>query len=114
MIVLVVGSNFIGITAIMSRGKKIKRMYFFLLHLCVADLLTALTSLLPELIWTVTSSPIFYGGDALCRIGKYIQMIAPNLRLVVGIYQSLYPYKCIYKTINNYDCFLLSWLAHTY
>ena len=80
MMVLALLSNCCSIAAITSRRKKLTRMYFFLLHLCVADILTALTSLLPELVWTVTSAPQFYGGDALCRIMKYTQMVAPYLR----------------------------------
>ncbi|QQP57643.1 G protein-coupled receptor Tc 45, partial [Caligus rogercresseyi] len=43
------------------------RMYFFILHLSIADVLTAFLTLLPELIWTYTS-PNFYGGGALCKI----------------------------------------------
>jgi len=59
---------------------EIFRMYFFLLHLSIADILTAFSSLLPELVWTATSAPNFNGGDALCRILKFVQMVAPYLR----------------------------------
>ena len=89
MILLIIGSNLSTITAILGRRKKLSRMYFFLLHLCVADLLTAFTSMLPELTLTLTNSSMFYGGDALCRIVKFVQMIAPNLRLVDNVMQEL-------------------------
>ena len=41
----------------------------FLVHLSLADLLTALLTLLPEIAWTLTS-PLFHGGDLLCRTIK--------------------------------------------
>jgi len=55
------------------------RMYFFLTHLAVADALTVLLTLLPELLWTL-ASPNFAPGDDLCRVSKFLQMLAPYLR----------------------------------
>jgi arginine vasopressin receptor 1A len=43
-------SNGCSIVAIASRKQKLTRMYFFLLHLSIADILTAFSSLLPELV----------------------------------------------------------------
>ena len=54
------------------------RMYYFLVHLSIADLLTALLTLLPEIIWTATID--LYGGNAVCKITKFAQMIGPYLR----------------------------------
>lgn len=34
--------------------KKLSRMYFFILHLSIADLITAFLSVLPQLGWDVT------------------------------------------------------------
>jgi hypothetical protein len=48
-------------------------MYFFLLHLSLADILTAFFSLLPEILWTLTL-PEFYGGNLLCRTMKFLQV----------------------------------------
>ena len=58
---------------------KMTRMYYFMLHLSVADILTALLTLLSELIWTFTS-PEFYGGNAVCKVVKVLQMVGPYLR----------------------------------
>ena len=55
-------------------------MYYFLLHLSVADVLTAFLTLLPELLRTVLGDAAFPAGDALCRAVKFAQLLAPCLR----------------------------------
>ena len=60
------------------RGK-VTRMYFFILHLSIADLLTAIGTLLPEYIWTFTTFPDFHGGNVGCKIIKYLFMVGPYL-----------------------------------
>ncbi|TRY80117.1 hypothetical protein TCAL_14821 [Tigriopus californicus] len=62
-----------------SYNGKMTRMYYFMLHLSSADILTALLTLLSELIWTFTS-PHFYGGNLVCKAVKFLQMIGPYLR----------------------------------
>ena len=53
-------------------------MYFFILHLSIADILTAFLTLLPEVAWTFTF-PRFYGGDLVCKAVKYAQVLGPYL-----------------------------------
>ena len=53
-------------------------MYFFILHLSIADLLTAIGTLLPEFVWTFTF-PKFYGGNVGCKLMKYFFMVGPYL-----------------------------------
>lgn len=57
--------------------KKLSRMYFFILHLSIADLITAFLSVLPQLAWEVTYR--FYGGGILCKVVKYGQTLGPYL-----------------------------------
>ena len=64
--------NFIHFFSIF-RGK-VTRMYFFILHLSIADLLTAIGTLLPEFFWTFTY-PKFYGGNVGCKLMKYCFMV---------------------------------------
>ncbi|KAF5280855.1 hypothetical protein FQR65_LT03004 [Abscondita terminalis] len=52
-------------------------MYFFILHLSVADLITAFLSVLPQLGWEVTYR--FNGGFVLCKIVKFGQTLGPYL-----------------------------------
>ncbi len=59
------------------RGK-VTRMYFFILHLSIADLLTAFFTLLPEFGCTLTF-PFFYAGNIGCKIMKYLFMVGPYL-----------------------------------
>lgn len=76
-------SNFCSILALLRRkanGGKLTRMYFFLLHLFIADIIVAFSSLLPELIVDIVSGSHFAGGDFLCRLMKFIQMFGPYLR----------------------------------
>lgn len=57
--------------------KKLSRMYFFILHLSIADLITAFLSVLPQLAWEVTFR--FQGGFLLCKVVKYGQTLGPYL-----------------------------------
>jgi arginine vasopressin receptor 1A len=53
-------------------------MYFFILHLSIADILTAFFTLLPEFAWTFTF-PKFYGGNIVCKGVKVLQSVGPYL-----------------------------------
>lgn len=57
--------------------KKLSRMYFFILHLSCADLITAFFSVLPQLAWDITYR--FYGGSLLCKLIKFGQTLGPYL-----------------------------------
>ncbi|EFN76375.1 Vasopressin V1a receptor [Harpegnathos saltator] len=46
-------------------------MYFFILHLSIADLLTGLLDVLPQLAWDITFR--FQGGAVLCKLIKFGQ-----------------------------------------
>ena len=48
-------------------------MNYFLVHLSLADILTVLFSLIPEIAWTFTI-PFFYGGDPTCKVVKFLQV----------------------------------------
>eukprot|EP00066_Takifugu_rubripes_P007697 XP_003973411.1 PREDICTED: isotocin receptor-like [Takifugu rubripes] len=50
------------------------RMYFFMKHLSIADLVVALFQVFPQLIWDITFR--FYGSDVLCRLVKYLQVVS--------------------------------------
>ncbi|KAK9884236.1 hypothetical protein WA026_005186 [Henosepilachna vigintioctopunctata] len=57
--------------------KKLSRMYFFILHLSIADLITAFFSVLPQLVWEITYR--FYGENILCKFIKFSQTLGPYL-----------------------------------
>ena len=79
---------------------QISRMNMFLVHLSVADLLTALLTLLPEIAWTLTS-PLFLGGDLLCRTVKFLQMLGPYLSAFLLCVTSMDRYRAICRPFKS-------------
>lgn len=75
-VLIVIGNSAVLLALIMSKIK-LRRMYFFLFHLSLADLITAMFNVFPQLIWEITHS--FYGGTLLCKIVKYLQLLGPYL-----------------------------------
>ncbi|XP_077121195.1 isotocin receptor-like [Ranitomeya variabilis] len=65
--------NFILILVLWNRRTKLSRVYVFMLHLSLADLVVAFFQVLPQLIWDITD--VFIGPDSLCRIIKYLQLV---------------------------------------
>ncbi|XP_069484057.1 oxytocin receptor-like isoform X2 [Ambystoma mexicanum] len=65
--------NLVLILVLWRRRKKLSRMYVFMLHLSLADLVVAFFQVLPQLIWDVTD--VFIGPDAVCRAVKYLQLV---------------------------------------
>ena len=82
MIFLTVFSNACSIIAITQRRRKISRMYFFLLNLSIADLLNAVMTLGPELFFSLNGTLLLDVSDPVCKVIKYLQMVAPYLRYV--------------------------------
>ena len=59
------------------------RMYYFIINLSLADLLTAVLTLVPEIAWTVTGE--FHGANWMCKAVKFGQMVGPFLSSYVLI-----------------------------
>jgi arginine vasopressin receptor 1A len=73
------GNGLILCLVIGRRKSTITRVYYFMFHLSIADVITAFLTLLPEFIWTLMA-PYFYGGNYVCKAVKFVQMIGPYLR----------------------------------
>ena len=73
---IVIGNVPVVLTILFGRLGR-TRMYYFLLHLCFADLLTGLFSVIPQLAWELTRH--FHGGNILCKTVKYLQILGPYL-----------------------------------
>ncbi|XP_078077473.1 vasopressin V2 receptor-like [Mustelus asterias] len=67
-----VGNSFL-IGILWRRRRRSSRMYIFLMHLSIADLVVAVFQVLPQLIWDITE--IFLGPDVLCRTVAYLQLV---------------------------------------
>nr|XP_014428823.1 arg8-vasotocin receptor-like isoform X2 [Pelodiscus sinensis] len=83
--------NFILILVLWRRRKKLSRMYVFMLHLSIADLVVAFFQVLPQLIWDITD--VFMGPDALCKMIKYLQLL--------GMFASAY--MIVVMTVDRYQ-----------
>ncbi|XP_030632577.1 oxytocin receptor [Chanos chanos] len=77
---LALAGNLCVLVAIHTAKHSQSRMYYFMKHLSIADLVVAIFQVLPQLIWDITFR--FYGPDFLCRLVKYLQ--------IVGMFASTY------------------------
>ncbi|XP_034022503.1 oxytocin receptor [Thalassophryne amazonica] len=77
---LALSGNLCVLLAIHTAKHGQSRMYYFMKHLSIADLVVAIFQVLPQLIWDITFR--FYGPDILCRLVKYLQ--------IVGMFASTY------------------------
>ena len=100
VIILTFLGNVAVIAAISARSAKMTRMYYFILHLSLADLLTAFLTLVPEVAWTFTM-PNFHGGAALCKLVKFTQMLGPYLSSYVLIMTAVDRYQAICNPLGN-------------
>ncbi|KAJ3602053.1 hypothetical protein NHX12_029813 [Muraenolepis orangiensis] len=80
VLLLALVGNLCVLLAIHTSKHRTSRMYYFMKHLSIADLVVAVFQVLPQLIWDITFR--FYGPDVLCRFVKYLQ--------VVGMFASTY------------------------
>lgn len=77
---LALSGNACVLLALRTTRHKHSRLFFFMKHLSIADLVVAVFQVLPQLLWDITFR--FYGPDLLCRLVKYLQ--------VVGMFASTY------------------------
>ncbi|KAK0182645.1 hypothetical protein PV327_000760 [Microctonus hyperodae] len=73
--------------------KKATRMYFFMKYLSIADLMTGVFNVLPQLAWNITSR--FQGGAVLCKVIKFIQPFGNYLSSYVLIATAIDRYHAI-------------------
>lgn len=98
--ILTIIGNVCVILAIFARQVKMTRMYYFILHLSLADLLTAFFTLIPEIAWTYTL-PNFYGGNIVCKGVKFLQLVGPYLSSYVLIMTAIDRYQAICHPLSN-------------
>lgn len=71
---MAVVGNGIVLLVLFTRSKKLSRMNMMIVHLSIADLFVAFFNVLPQMIWDITYR--FQGNDFLCRLVKYLQVVA--------------------------------------
>ncbi|KAK2169997.1 hypothetical protein LSH36_5g13018 [Paralvinella palmiformis] len=97
-ILAVLGNGFV-LLALRYRKRKTSRMHVFIMHLSVADLLVAMLNILPQLAWDVTFR--FRGGDALCRLVKYLQVMVIYLSTYVLVMTAVDRYRAICHPLST-------------
>ncbi|XP_054159919.1 arg8-vasotocin receptor-like [Oppia nitens] len=85
--------------ALLVRKPKMNRMYYYLQHLCIGDLMCGFFNVFPQLIWDITYR--FYGGNILCKIIKYLQILGPYLSSYILVITAIDRYQAICHPLMN-------------
>lgn len=93
MFTVIVVGNCLVLLALMGRRIQMTRMYYFLFHLCISDLVTAFLHVLPQIAWDVTYR--FRGGYFLCKFVKYVQLLGPYLSSYILVITAIDRYQAI-------------------
>lgn len=64
--------NLVVVNTLWRKRKNLTRMHFFIYHLCIADIITALFSQFPLFIWDITF--YFHGPNFVCKLVKFFQL----------------------------------------
>ena len=99
LFVLIVFGNCCVLLALALRRLKMTRMYYFLLHLCISDLMTGFFTVLPQLAWDITYR--FNGGNVLCKSVKFMQLMGPYLSSYVLVVTAIDRYQAICFPLSN-------------
>lgn len=74
-------------------------MYFFLVHLSIADLITGFFNVLSQLAWEAARH--FHGGNILCKLVKFVQILGPYLSSYVLVMTAIDRYGAICHPLAN-------------
>ncbi|KAL5005645.1 hypothetical protein ScPMuIL_016803 [Solemya velum] len=92
--------NMCVLIALYRSKKKENRMYIFIMHLSIADLMVAVFNVLPQLIWDITHR--WYGGDFVCRFIKYMQVFVMYLSTYILVMTAIDRYRAICHPLSNH------------
>ncbi|XP_023240388.1 vasopressin V1a receptor-like [Centruroides sculpturatus] len=93
--------NCLVLLALTSSRIQMTRMYYFLFHLCVSDLVTAFLHVLPQIAWDITYR--FRGGNFLCKFVKYFQILGPYLSSYVLVVTAIDRYQAICYPLASFS-----------
>lgn len=117
ILVLAVASNLTMLIVIwrQRRNRPLSRMYFFMMHLSLADFLVAVFHILPQLAWDITYR--FQGGDVLCRFVKFVQVMTLYLSTYILMFMAVDRYRAVccrnlhWNSLKVAKCFVIaSWI----
>ncbi|GAB6020741.1 hypothetical protein CHUAL_003403 [Chamberlinius hualienensis] len=96
--------NGLALTALGARRqRRLTRMHYFILHLCISDLTVAFFNILPQLIMDITGRFIggYPGDNVLCKFVKFMQLFAPLLSSYVLVVTAIDRYQAICFPMRN-------------
>ncbi|CAF1402814.1 unnamed protein product, partial [Didymodactylos carnosus] len=105
-----VGNISVFLIVLRNKHRRFTRMAFFILHLTIADILVALFSVFPMLIWK--SSPTFFGGDILCKTVAFLMLTVTYLSVYTLVLMAIDRYKAIVHPLTTYTWTARSGLFH--
>ncbi|XP_054157379.1 oxytocin receptor-like [Oppia nitens] len=97
--VLIIVGNICVLIALAVRRFKMTRMYYFLLHLVISDIMTGCFTVMPQLAWDITHR--FNGGNILCKSVKFMQLFGPYLSSYVLVVTAIDRYQAICYPLSN-------------
>lgn len=97
--VLIIVGNMCVLIALAVRRFKMTRMYYFLLHLVISDVMTGCFTVMPQLAWDITHR--FNGGNILCKSVKFLQLFGPYLSSYVLVVTAIDRYQAICYPLTN-------------
>src|SRR5882724_11896876 len=97
---ILIGNSFVLLALIVRKPKK-NRMYYYLKHLCICDLLCGFFNVFPQLVWDITYR--FYGGNILCKTVKYLQILGPYLSSYILVITAIDRYQAICHPLRNHS-----------
>ncbi|KAM9409921.1 oxytocin receptor b [Pholidichthys leucotaenia] len=113
VLLLALTGNLCVLWAIHNTKHSHSRMYYFMKHLSIADLVVAIFQVLPQLIWDITFR--FYGPDLVCRLVKYFQVVGMFASTYILILMSIdrclaicQPLRSVHKRKDRF-CVIASW-----
>ena len=80
--------------------KRLSRMQWFIVHLCIADIFVGFFNILPQLIWDITYR--FQGPNFLCKMVKYFQLVAMYASTYVLVVTALDRYISICHPLTSH------------
>lgn len=101
MFLAIIFGNSFALMALIVRKPKGNRMYYYLQHLCIGDLVCGLFNVFPQLIWDITYR--FYGGNLLCKVVKFLQILGPYLSSYILVITAIDRYQAICHPLRNHS-----------
>ena len=97
--ILIIFGNSCVLIALAMNHCKMTRMYYFLLHLCLSDIITGLFTVLPQLLWDITYR--FQGDNISCKLVKCMQIFGPYLSSYVLVMTAIDRYQAICNPLSS-------------